>query len=781
MQVAGDLALDSRQGRGVIAATVLASGMVFLDGSIANVAARRIGSDFHAGFATLQWVLNGYTLALASLILLGGSLGDHLGRRRVYLLGVCWFALASLVCAIAPNAPALIAARVLQGVGGALLTPGSLALIQATFRQADRGRAVGMWSAMAGTATAAGPLIGGYLVQHASWRWAFAINIPFAVVAVLLTVRHVPESRHVGLDRRLDLPGTLLIALCLGLLTYGTTQAGSSGWDATTIASCLAGVLALGLYVLVEARSRHPLTPLSLFTDRTFVGSNLMTFTTYGALSAMLFLFVVELQVAGGYGALLAGLAPLPLTVLMLLLSARSGALAARIGPRLQMSVGPVIAAAGVALTLRVDQHHHSYLAEVLPAMVVFGLGMTCLVAPLTSAVMSAAPPDDVGIASGVNNAVSRTAGLLFVAVLPALAGLTGQRYQNPAAMTHGYRIAAIVCVVTLLLGSVVVLLTIRSPARAAEPSRRSAGRGAVEHGRVDRPQVGPAVIGEQHAQQRGLHEVAAAPTSLHGRQQLHQLRQPRIRLRPLRPGRQAADLQHRGPAGADRVCRERPGPHRQPGHDRRRGSDGGPGRRCPGEVRRRRRALHEPGERHVERRAVGAGRVDLYAQRHLRPGVHRDPDPAHPRAGSSRGQHQHVGLPAGHLGRMVGADGGRGAQSAQHPQRGDRRGEAGQPARQQGGQRARRRTGRTAPGGIAAGGRERAVHGRAIGRRPLPQAGAVTEQVRLAGLVEHREPLLVRAAVPDAQGVTAAEQAERAERLVAAETGDQAELRQAQ
>jgi len=482
MQSAGNLPLDSRQGRGVIAATVLASGMVFLDGTIANVAVRRIGSDFHADLASLQWVLNGYTLALASLILLGGSLGDHLGRRRVFLVGVCWFALASLCCAVAPNIGTLVAARVLQGIGGALLTPGSLALIQATFRRADRGRAVGMWSGMSGTAAAAGPLIGGYLVQHASWRWAFGLNLPFAVVAVLLCLRSVPESRHTGISRQLDLTGTMLVAAALALLTYGTTLAGSDGWNVRTLGLTAAGLLVLAGFVWAESRRAHPLLPLRLFGNRTFAGSNLMTFTTYGALSAVLFLFVLQLQVSAGYGPLVAGLASLPLSLLMLLLSPRAGALTDRLGPRLPMTIGPVIVALGIALTMRVDADHHNFFLDVLPAMGVFGLGMSFLVAPLTATVMGSVPADDVGIASGVNNAVSRTAGLLTIAVLPPLAGLSGEKYRIPAVMTHGYRIAAVICIVLMLAGAVAVLLTVdREPAavdRTGQAGRDPAAAG---------------------------------------------------------------------------------------------------------------------------------------------------------------------------------------------------------------------------------------------------------------------------------------------------------------
>jgi EmrB/QacA subfamily drug resistance transporter len=470
-QEAGGLPLKSQQGRGVIAATVLASGMVFLDGTIINVAVRRIGVEFHASFATLQWVLNGYTLALASLILLGGSLGDHLGRRRVFLIGVGWFALASLCCAVAPNAAVLVGARVFQGIGGALLTPGSLALIQATFRPIDRGRAVGMWSGISGTAAAVGPLLGGYLVQHASWRWAFAINLPLAVAAVVYCLRSVPESRHVGMSRQLDLTGTALVAVSLGLLTYGTTLAGTAGWGARTLGLTAGGVAALLLFIWVEGRRSHPLMPLSLFGNSTFAGSNLMTFTTYGAFSAMLFLFILQLQVSAGYGPLLAGLAPLPLPVLMLLLSPRAGAVVDRIGPRLPMAIGPLIVAAGFVLTMRVDAQHRNFFADVLPSMVVLGLGMSCLVAPLTATVMGSVPPDDVGIASGVNNAVSRTAGLLTIAVLPPLAGLTGKKYGIAADMTHSYRIVAGICVLLLLTGAIAVLLTVgRKHPQAAAP-----------------------------------------------------------------------------------------------------------------------------------------------------------------------------------------------------------------------------------------------------------------------------------------------------------------------
>lgn len=460
---AGQLTVSSKHGRAALTTTIVGSGMVFLDGTIVTVAARRIGSDFSAGFSSLQWVLNGYALALASLILLGGSFGDRFGRRRVYLIGIGWFATASLLCAVAPNVQLLIAARVLQGIGGALLTPGSLALIQSSFRGADTGRAVGIWSGMSGVTTAAGPLLGGYLVQHVSWRWAFGINVPLAVVAILLGLRYLPESRSDGEEGPMDVLGTVLITLGLGALTYGTTIAGDTGWATRSLTSTIGGLLILIIFFVVESRLTFPLLPPRLFTDRTFTGANIMTFFTYGSLGVVIFLLVLQLQVAAGYGPLAAGLATMPTTLLLLVLSPRAGALAARIGPRLPMTVGPLLAAAGIALTTRIDSSHHNYLLDVLPGIAVFGLGMSTLVAPLTAAVMASAPPSEVGLASGVNNAVARSAALLTVAVLPPLVGLTGDRYRIAQVVTHSYRSVVAICCVLLALGAAVVAFTVRS------------------------------------------------------------------------------------------------------------------------------------------------------------------------------------------------------------------------------------------------------------------------------------------------------------------------------
>jgi EmrB/QacA subfamily drug resistance transporter len=451
--------LASGRGRGILITAILASSMAFLDGTITTVATARIGAQFHATFGALQWVLNGYTLPLASLILLGGSLGDRLGRRRIFLIGVMWFAVASVLCALAPTIEVLIAARGLQGVGAALMTPGSLAILSSAIVPDDRAKAVGAWSGLAGVATALGPFIGGWLVEHASWRWAFAMNLPLAVAVVVLGLRFVPES-SARPEGRLDFLGVGLAVVGLGSLTWGLNEAGG-GWSLAAVLATALGAGALIAFLLAQHRNAHPLVPLSLFRDRTFAGTNLMTFATYGALSALFFVLPLTLQVASGYGPLAAGIAGLPITVILLLLSARSGALATRIGPRVQLTVGPALGAVGALLLLRVHQGTISYWSDVFPGIVLFGLGMATLVAPLTAAVMAAAPPDLVGTASGVNNAVSRAAGLLAVAVLPALGGLTGDSYRHPALMVQGYRVVLIICAALLAIGGLISLLTV--------------------------------------------------------------------------------------------------------------------------------------------------------------------------------------------------------------------------------------------------------------------------------------------------------------------------------
>lgn len=423
---ADPLAYGTARARCVIAATVLGSGMAFIDATVVNVALPRIGTQLGAGLAGLQWTMNAYTLTLASLILLGGSLGDTFGRRRVFVAGVVWFALASLLCGLAPNIETLVLARALQGVGGALLTPGSLAILQSSFRQQDRARAIGAWSGLGGVAGALGPFLGGWLVDVASWRLVFLINLPVAVVVVAITLRWVPESRDPEKSRELDLLGAGLGAAGLGALTYGLIAWQGRGFLSPVVLSALGlGVLCLAGFVARERWAREPMLPLDIFRSAVFAATNLVTFAVYAAIGGVFFLLVLELQVVSGYSALRAGTALLPVTLMMLLLSARAGALAARIGPRWPMTVGPVTSAVGVALMTRVGPDA-SYVRDVLPAALLFGLGLAVTVAPLTATVLAAVPDRHAGLASGVNNAVARVAGLLAVAALPLVAGLSG-------------------------------------------------------------------------------------------------------------------------------------------------------------------------------------------------------------------------------------------------------------------------------------------------------------------------------------------------------------------
>jgi EmrB/QacA subfamily drug resistance transporter len=432
-----------------------------LDATVVNVAVARIGEQFDASFAQLQWVLNAYTLTLAGLILLGGSLGDRYGRRRVFVTGVVWFAVASLLCGLAPNIETLIAARALQGIGGALLTPGSLAILSAAFDPRDRAAAIGAWSGLGGVAGAIGPFAGGWLVQAVSWRAVFLVNLPLAALVVAVAWKHVPETRDPAAVSRLDIPGTVFGAAGLGALTYALVAAGDQGVTPLTAGTAALGLLALAGFVWTERHSPSPLVPPDLFSSRQFTAANLVTFVVYAALGAVFFLLVLYLQVVAGFPPLVAGAAMVPVTAVMLLLSAEMGRLAQRIGPRWPMTLGPVVAAAGLLLTLRVGPGA-SYWRDVLPAVVVFGLGLATFVAPLTATVLSAAPQRHAGVASGVNNAVARAAGLLAVAVLPAAAGLSGDVYRRPDVFAHGYRIAIGICTGLLLTGAVIAYASIR-------------------------------------------------------------------------------------------------------------------------------------------------------------------------------------------------------------------------------------------------------------------------------------------------------------------------------
>ncbi|MEV7520153.1 MFS transporter [Streptomyces sp. NPDC091371] len=459
------IAVASARGRWILLTTVLGSSMALLDSTVVNVALPRIGQDLGADLAVLQWTVNAYLLTLASLILVGGALGDRFGRRRVFVLGVVWFAVGSLLCGIAPNAGVLVAARALQGIGGALLTPGSLALIQGSIRAEDRGRAVGLWSGLGGVGAAVGPFVGGWLVDGPGWRWVFLLNVPLAAVCVPVALRHVPESRDPQAHGRFDVAGAVLGAASLALITYALIEARSAA--APVVAAAVGGVLLGGAFIWLERRRAEPMMPPDIFRSRLFTAVNLVTLCVYAAIGGFFFLVVLQLQVVSGYSALAAGSAMLPTTALMLLLSARSGELGERIGPRIPLTVGPLVCAAGTLLALRVGPDA-SYWGDVLPAMAVMGLGLATLVAPLTATVLGSVDPGRAGLASGINNAAARAAGLLAVAALPLLAGMGPESYRSPAQFDAAFGRAMLWCAGAFAAGAAVAWATVRSPAPGA-------------------------------------------------------------------------------------------------------------------------------------------------------------------------------------------------------------------------------------------------------------------------------------------------------------------------
>ncbi len=452
-------ALKSTAGRGLLVGTVLGSALAMLDGSVVNVALPHIGRDLHAPLGGLQWTVNGYLLPLAAFVLIGGALGDRFGRRRTFLLGVIWFTAASVLCGLAPNIGLLIAARVLQGCGSALLTPGSLSLIQTTLREDDRARAIGLWAGFGGVAAALGPLVGGYLIDALSWRWIFFINVPLALICVLVTMRFVPESRDADIRGRFDIAGAALGAIGLGAVTYALVD---RVWWAGLI-----GALALAAFVVREMRTRDPMMPTSMFRSVEFSVINLNTLLIYGAFGGLTFFLVLQLQQVAGFSALEAGAATIPMTLIMLVGSSRAGALGKRIGARLPIGIGATIAAVGFALLIRVGADS-TYWKDVFGPIVITGIGITLLVAPLTATVLAAVPNHLSGVASGINNAVARSGSLLAVAALPLVAGLSGAEYDDPLALTHAYKIAIGVCVGLLVLAAILAFTLLPTKSRSA-------------------------------------------------------------------------------------------------------------------------------------------------------------------------------------------------------------------------------------------------------------------------------------------------------------------------
>lgn len=464
------LSRASREGRLTLLAVTLGSGISILDGTIVNVALKAMGEDLHADLDVLQWVVNGYLLALASLVLVGGAVGDRLGRRRVYVGGMLLFAIGSALCALcalSATAPQLIAFRVVQGLGAALATPGALSIIRASFREEDRASAIGTWAGMSGVAAAIGPFVGGWLIEHAGWPSIFWINIPLCLIVVLLCLRYAPESRNPQAARGFDVAGAVLSVVVLGALTFALTSAGGGGpafWGSLVL--CAVAAVA---FVWRQLRAAHPLVPPALFGDRVFTAANLMTLLVYGSFGAAMFVLALQLQISLGWSALNAGLATLPVTIALMLLSSRASALSDRIGPRIPMALGPITCAAGLLLLMPVARGT-SYWSGVLPGVTVFALGLALLVAPLTSTVVAAAPDEYAGTASGVNNAVARAGSLLAVAALPAIVGLSGREYADPAAMTAAHLDAMLLCAAMLTLGGIVSWWGLR-PA----PSRKRA------------------------------------------------------------------------------------------------------------------------------------------------------------------------------------------------------------------------------------------------------------------------------------------------------------------
>jgi len=454
----------TRQQKLVLIVSILASAVAGIDGFIVNVALPTIARELHGGLAIQQWVVDAYLLTLGALILVAGSLSDLFGRKRILLVGLLWFGVASLLCAVAPNGLFLEIARALQGVGGALLVPSSLAIIISTFKGAAQGRAIGIWTAWFSVSAVLGPLLGGLILAAGSWRWIFAINVlPIAVTVWLLMRLELVEQTTQGVQ--VDLPGAILCALGLGAPVFALIEQPMRSWgDPLIYGSLLFGLIALGLFIVFEWRASQPMLPLSLFRVRNFSVGNLATLAIYAGLAVSSFIITITLQQVGGYSALAAGFAMLPVTILMFFLSSRFGALAGRYGPRLFMALGPMTAAVGFLLMLRL-QLPVRYFTELLPGIIVFGLGLSITVAPLTSAVLGDIEARHAGVASAVNNAVARVAGLVAVA---SVGVITGSQLT-----LAGYRRVLMTVAALLVVGGIISLLGIRTsvePSGAVEP-----------------------------------------------------------------------------------------------------------------------------------------------------------------------------------------------------------------------------------------------------------------------------------------------------------------------
>ena len=452
------MTLTTAQKRTTLLAAIMGSFVALLDSTVVSVALPAIRADLGGGLAGQQWVVNAYLLMLGSLILIGGSLGDVFGEKRVFAIGVAGFGAASVLCAAAPSIELLVAGRALQGTFGALLTPASLAIIVSAFRGDERGAAIGMWTAYSGIAAVVGPLAGGWLVDTLDWRWIFAVNVPFVALTLVLTAR-MPALPRMGEGRRPDWVGAALCGIGLAGPTFGLIQQPGHGWGSAIVwLPVLAGLGVFAGFLAWERRARDPMLPLGLFGRGNFAWGNVETLALYGGLGATFFLLVLFLQQVGGLDALEAGLSTLPTTIVMFLLSRRFGALADRRGPRLFMGVGPLICAAGTLLLMAMVDETPSLVAEVLPGVVVFALGLSITVAPLTAAILADADEHNAGIASGVNNAVARVASLLATAGIGAVIGGTLD--------LDGFRMGMAFAATLMAAGGLIGLARIRNPRR---------------------------------------------------------------------------------------------------------------------------------------------------------------------------------------------------------------------------------------------------------------------------------------------------------------------------
>jgi EmrB/QacA subfamily drug resistance transporter len=472
----------SPEGRWVVAAMVLGTSVAGIDSTVVVVALPAIGRNLHAGFEGLQWTVTGYALTLASLILLAGSLSDRWGRRRVFLAGLGWFTLASVLCSAAPGIGWLIAARAAQGIGGALMTPASLAIIEATIQPGDRTRAIGTWAGFSGVSAAIAPFVGGWLLEAGSWRWIFLINVPVAAVTAWATRHHVPESRDNSTSGRFDWPGALAAIAALATTTYAIIVLPSAGLTSPRFAGPAAfALLSWVAFAVTERRASHPMLPPAIFAPAQFRAANAVTFVVNGALGGFAFVFIPALEIIAGYSPVVAGSALVPVTVVTLLLSGTSGRVAQRIGPRPPLVAGCLLCAVASVLAVRIGPHA-GYWTVVLPLAVLFGFGLASLLPPLTASAMNSAPDSLAGLASGVNNAVARVAGLLWIAALPPITGLTGAAYTDPLRFRSSFLQISWICAAAFGCAAVLAATFITGPSRRTSVARPALIQTPVPH-----------------------------------------------------------------------------------------------------------------------------------------------------------------------------------------------------------------------------------------------------------------------------------------------------------